>query len=218
MGESPTESKSAWSLELCGGTHVSRTGDIGLVAFSSESAVGSGVRRIEALTGESAQLYLLSQEKQLRQASDLLKVVPSDITKRIGVLLDERKVLQRDLTQAQKQMALGGGDNAPSDAEEINGIKFKSQILENVGAKDLKGLCDQHLQSLGDAIVVLASKSDDGKAAIVVAVSKNLTKSYDAVELVRSAAEILGGKGRWRSTRYGSSGRSQLRQPRASDR
>ena len=198
MGHKDKE-QNPWSLELCGGTHVERTGDIGLVTFLAESAVGSGIRRIEALTGEAAQRHLLSQEKQLRQAADMLRVAPSDLNKRIETLVEERKTMQKELKNAQKKMVVGSQGDENEKVEKINGVSFKAQIVENVAAKELKGICDQYMKSVGgtsgDCIVVVASQSQDGKAAIVVGVGQKLTDKYNAVDMVKIAAESLGGKG-----------------------
>ncbi|MEL7228610.1 MAG: alanine--tRNA ligase [Pseudomonadota bacterium] len=184
-----------WSLELCGGTHVDQTGDIGLVTIVSEAAVASGVRRVEALTGDAARKHLQDQERLLRDAATVLKATPADVPARVAALLEERKKLERELADAKKKLALGGGTGTGSTVETINGIQFSGRIVEGVSPRDLKGMVDEQKAQLGSGIVLLGARSEDGKAAIVVGVSNDLTDRMNAVDLVRLASEKVGGKG-----------------------
>ena len=185
-----------YSLELCGGTHVANTGEIGLIRTLGDSGVSSGVRRLEALTGEHALEYLEEQEKLVRDFANLLKVPPHKTLARVTALVEERKKLDRDLNEAKKKLALGGGlGNNNDNISEIGGIKFFGQMVEGIAPKDLKGLVDDAKKSLNSGIAAIAAINEDGKAAIVVGVSEDLTGSYNAVELVKIASAIVGGKG-----------------------
>lgn len=185
-----------WSLELCGGTHVNNTGDIGLIAIVAEGAVASGVRRIEALSGEAARHYYQEQENTLRATADALKSSPAKVLERVTALIDERKKLERELAEVKKQLALGGaGGGESAEAEDIGGVKFIGRAVTGISPKDLKGLVDEMKSTLGSGIVAVASKTEDGKAAIVVGVSEDLTDKFNAVDMVRAAAEAVGGKG-----------------------
>ena len=185
-----------YSLELCGGTHVSNTGEIGLIHVFGESAVAAGVRRIEALTGETALQYLGEQEQRVKEIAAALKVPPQDAASRVVQLVEERKKMERELADARKQLALGGGgSSAAGDVQEINGVKFMGRVVENIAARELKGLVDDAKQSVGSGVVAIAGVSEDGKAGIVVGVTEDLTDRYDAVDLVRIASECVGGKG-----------------------
>lgn len=184
-----------YSLELCGGTHVKNTGEIGLITLLGENAVSSGVRRIEALTGNAARAYLQGQETRVKEIASALKVPPQNVVERVSTLIEDRKRLERELSEAKKKLALGGsGDNA-DEVKDINGIKFLGKIVEGISPKDLKGLVDDAKQSLGSAIVAIGGISEDGKAGIVVGVSDDLTDRFNAVDLVRAASEVVGGKG-----------------------
>ncbi len=183
-----------YSVELCGGTHVGRTGEIGLIHVLSESAVASGVRRIEALTGEAARRHLAAQERKLKDIAGLLKVSVNDVGDRIAALVEDRRRLERDLVDARKKLAVGGGP-ASSDVREVNGLKFLARVAEGIAPKDLKGLVDEAKASIGSGVVAMVGVSDDGKAGVVVGVTADLTGRVSAVDLVRVAAEALGGKG-----------------------
>ncbi len=187
--------KPIYSLELCGGTHVSRTGDIGLVKIVSEGAVAAGVRRIEALAGEAAKAYLDGQAKLASDAAGLLKVSPAQLLERIEALLDERKKLDKELREAKKALALGGGGASEAATEIINGMAFQGRVLQGLSPQDLKPLAIDGLKALGSGIVVYVAVSEDGKGAVVVGVSPDLQSRHDAVALVRVAAAALGGKG-----------------------
>ena len=182
-----------FSVELCGGTHVRRTGDIGSLKVIAETAVSSGVRRIEAVAGGAFIQWAEDRDEMLAEAAEVLKCAPTDLTKRIVQLIEDRKRLERDLSDTRKQMATGGAGSAPSTAQ-INGITYAGRVLEGVPAKDLKGMADEIKKQIGSGVVALVS-SDEGKASIVVAVTDDLTASISAVDLVRVGSEALGGKG-----------------------
>ncbi|WPP06070.1 alanine--tRNA ligase [Methylocella tundrae] len=186
----------AFSVELCGGTHVSRTGDIGLITIVSESAVAAGVRRIEAKTADGARRHLNAQAHRLHEVAGLLKAPEEDAAKRLASLLDERRKLERELTEARKKLAMGGADESQSHrAQSIGGITFLGRSVTGIELKDLKSLADEAKQSVGSGVVAIASVDDDGKAGIVVGVTADLVDRFDAVALVRLAAAKLGGKG-----------------------
>ncbi len=186
----------AYSVELCGGTHARRTGDIGLVKIVSESAVAAGVRRIEALTGEGAREYLSAQDARAREAAELLKIKPDDLVPRLQQLLEERKKLERVANEARKQLALGGGGNGAEDSvRTIGAIKLLARTLEGVSPKDLRGLVDDGKKQIGTGVVAIIGVSDDGKAGLVVGVTEDIVADYNAVDLVKTGAEVLGGKG-----------------------
>jgi len=184
-----------YSVELCGGTHVRATGDIGLLRIVSESAVSSGVRRIEALTGEGARLWLVAREDALKQTAGLLRTTPDEVEARVAALLDERRKLERELAEAKKALALGGGGgSAPAADEDIGGIKFSGQVLEGLDPKDLRGLLDQARQRMGSGVAAIVAVNE-GKASIAAAVTEDLAGKVNAVDLVRAGVEALGGKG-----------------------
>jgi alanyl-tRNA synthetase len=199
MGESEESGKAdqAYSIELCGGTHVRRTGDIGLLRITSEGGVASGVRRIEALTGEGARGHLTAQAETVREAAELLKVAPDELIPRLAAMLDERRKLERQLTEAKRDLALGGGksDGEASAVREVGAVKLFARTVRGVAPKDLRGLVDDAKRQLGSGIVAIVGVSDEGKAGLVVGVTDDLTRVFDAVELARAGAEALGGKG-----------------------
>ncbi|MGB3022237.1 MAG: alanine--tRNA ligase [Methyloceanibacter sp.] len=199
MGTSEASHKAdhAYSVELCGGTHVKRTGDVGLLKIVSESAVASGVRRVEALTGEGARNYLVTQDARVREAAELLKVAPDEMIERLAVVLDERRKLERALAEAKRELALGGGGqgDTASAIRDLGPVKLFARTLQDVAPKDLRGLVDDAKQQLGSGIVAIIGVSDEGKAGLVVGVTDDLTSTYNAVELARAGAEALGGKG-----------------------
>ena len=184
-----------YSVELCGGTHVKATGDIGIFRIVSEGAVSSGVRRIEALTGEAAREWLVSREEALKSAASEIRATPEEVPARIAALLSERKALEKELADAKKALALtGGGGPAQSADEEIAGVKFSGRVLDGLSPKELRPLLDEAKQRLGSGIAA-AVAVNDGKAAFAVAVTDDLTERFSAVELVRVGVETLGGKG-----------------------
>ncbi|KHK91901.1 alanine--tRNA ligase [Novosphingobium malaysiense] len=191
-----TSGDRTYSVELCGGTHVRATGDIGVFRIVSESAVSSGVRRIEALTGEGARQWLVGREDALKNAAGLLRTNPEDVETRIAALLDERKKLERELADAKKALALGGGGAAasgPAD-EDVNGVTFSGQVLEGLDPKELRGLLDQAKQRMGSGVAAIVAVNE-GKASIAVGVTDDLKDKASAVDLVRAGVAALGGKG-----------------------
>ena len=189
-----TDGNEAYSTELCGGTHARRTGDIGLFRIVSESAVAAGMRRIEAVTGAAAQSYIADETKVLSDAAAVLKVSPADLPGRIESLLDERRKMEKEITELRRQMATGGGGGSASDIKEISGIKFAGKTLDGVPAKDLKSLADDLKGQVGSGVVALISVND-GKASLVVGVTDDLAEKISAVDLVRAGSEAVGGKG-----------------------
>ncbi len=184
-----------YSTELCGGTHVKRTGDIGPFKILSESAVAAGVRRIEALTGPGAMAYFDGVEKSLNQAAALLKAKPDDVPARVESLIEERRKLERDLAEARRQMATGGGGaTAGAETLDVGGVKFAPKLLDGMPAKDLKNLADDLKTQLGSGVVAVVSNVD-GKASLVVGVTEDLTERVSAVDLVRAGSAAVGGKG-----------------------
>eukprot|EP01037_Dinobryon_pediforme_P007796 gene7796-7862_t len=184
-----------YSVELCGGTHVRALGDIGVFRIVSESAVSSGVRRIEALTGEGARHWLVAREEALKATASLLRTTPDDVETRVAALLDERRKLERELADAKKALALGGGGAAVASAdEEIAGVKFSGQVLDGLDPKELRGVLDQAKARLGSGVAVIVAVND-GKASIAAAVTDDLTGRVSAVDLVRAGVAALGGKG-----------------------
>ena len=195
MGSALDGADKPYSVELCGGTHVARTGDIALFKIVADSSVASGVRRIEGLTGEAARLYMEEQIGFGRAAADALKTPPAELPTRVASLIDERKKLERQLAEAKKQLAMGGGSaGAPAGPEEIAGIKFIGRVVEGVGGKDLRGLVDEAKAQMGSGIAAFIS-NNEGKAALAVGVTGDLVERFSAVELVRAGAEPVGGKG-----------------------
>jgi alanyl-tRNA synthetase len=192
MGE---DAAKAYSVELCGGTHVRRLGDIGLFTILSESAVASGVRRIEALTSEGARRYLSAQAELAQLAAATLKTNAADLPARVAQLADERRKLERELADARKQLALAGpAREGGEEAKTIAGVKTVLRLVEGVSPKDLKGLADDAKTKIGSGVVAFVAVAD-GKASLVVGVTDDLTKRISAVDLVKLGAEALGGKG-----------------------
>jgi alanyl-tRNA synthetase len=193
MGHDPaaTEKHGVYSLELCGGTHVRRTGDIGLFKIVSEGAVSAGVRRVEAVTGEAALKLVEANDQRLQEAAAALRVPPSEVPARIAALIEERRKLERDVAELRKKLATGG---AAAEVEEIGGLKVALRDLGEMPARDLKGLADAILKG-GTADVVALVSSAEGKASIVVAVGEAGKGKADAVALVRAASAAVGGKG-----------------------
>ena len=199
MGSMRPGANKAWSVELCGGTHVSRTGDIGLVRVVAESGSAAGVRRIEALTGEGARAYLDEQDQRVHEAASVLKTRPEDLIERLKHLLEERKVLEKQLADAKRQLALGGGVNGATDGADairsIGNVKLLARTVQGLNPKDLRGLIDDGKKQVGSGIVAIVGVTEDGKAGLAVGVTDDLVKSWSAVDLVKAGAEALGGKG-----------------------
>ena len=200
MGESSGNTL-GWSVELCGGTHVKRTGDIGLISVVADSGVAAGVRRLEALTGRNARKAANATMQAAQSvASDILRVSMADMPARVTQLMDERKKLERDLADAKKKLAMGGGaSGGKADAADgmraVGDVKLLARAVEGIDLKDLRSLADEGKKQVGSGIVAIVGKTEDGKAGIVVGVTADLTKRFNAVELVRAGAEALGGKG-----------------------
>jgi alanyl-tRNA synthetase len=188
-----------WSVELCGGTHVRRTGDIGLITVTGEGAVASGVRRIEALTGRHARKHANDTMAMAKTAASELRTTVDDMPARIAALMEERKKLERDLSEARKKLAMGGGATngaaAATGVREAGGVKLLARAVEGVETKDLKSLVDDGKKQIGSGVVAIVGVTEDGKAGIVVGVTADLTSRFNAVELVRKGSEALGGKG-----------------------
>jgi alanyl-tRNA synthetase len=185
-----------YSVELCGGTHVTKTGDIGLVRILGESAVGSGVRRIEAVTADGARAYLAEQDERVKTLASTLKVQPGEVVSRVEALMEERKRFERELAEARRKLAMGGAQGTPADEiKDIGGIKFLGKAIAGIDAKDLKGLVDEAKTGLGSGVVLLIGVGADDKASAVVGVTADLTARFSAVDLVRAASIALGGKG-----------------------
>ncbi|MCI0466777.1 MAG: alanine--tRNA ligase [Beijerinckiaceae bacterium] len=193
--DAPVAPKSAFSTELCGGTHVSRTGDIGLIAIISESSVAAGVRRIEAKTAAGARHHLAARAQRLQDIAAILKAPEDEAASRLASLIDDNRKLERELRDARKKLAMGEGAPGAQPVEEIGGVKYLSRIVSGVAMKDLKSLADEAKASVGSGVVAIVGVGDDGKAGIVVGVTSDLTDRLDAVQLVRPAAMKLGGKG-----------------------
>jgi alanyl-tRNA synthetase len=189
----------AYSVELCGGTHVHRLGDIGLFTILSESAVAAGVRRIEALTSEHARRYLSGQAEIAREAASAIKTPIGELSARVTQLSEERRKLERELAEAKKQLALSGSHNISPGAgslqmESVGEVKVDLRVVEGVSPKDLKSLADGAKAQIKSGVVAFVAAAD-GKASIVAGVTDDLTTRISAVDLVRVAAEALGGKG-----------------------
>jgi alanyl-tRNA synthetase len=190
MGEGDGN-RAAYSIELCGGTHVGRTGDIGYFRIVSESPVAAGVRRIEAVTGASAEAVVATTEQRLAQAANALKTSPAELPDRVAALLEGNRKLERQVSELQKKLATGGSAAA---LEEVAGVTLAARNLGDVPARDLKGLADAIGKQIGSGVVALVSTAE-GKASIVVGVSPDLTGRFSAVDLVRAASVAVGGKG-----------------------
>ncbi|MEM1371229.1 MAG: alanine--tRNA ligase [Pseudomonadota bacterium] len=193
--------RSAWSVELCGGTHVQRTGDIGIVTIVAESATSSGVRRIEALTGDAARQYFAEQDKRVRDVSGLLKTRPDDVVERLATLLGERRSLEKQLNETRRQLALLDAPVTGSDAQaggaqkKIGNVSFLGRHVAGLNPKDLRGLVDEGKAKIGSGIVAIVGSTEDGKAGLAVGVTEDLTEAWSAVDLVRIGSAALGGKG-----------------------
>jgi alanyl-tRNA synthetase len=183
-----------FSIELCGGTHVARTGDIAVFKIVSEAAVAAGVRRIEALTGEGAFNYLAGQEDLVRQAAGALKTVAGELPTRIESLVEERRKLEREISDLRRKLAAGGGASSAPSSRDAGGIKYAARKVEGVPARELKGLADDLKRQVGSGVVAVAAV-EEGRASLVVGVTDDLKQRFNAVDLVRVGSEALGGKG-----------------------
>lgn len=197
MGRADDKGNKPFSVELCGGTHVKQTGDIGAFKIVAQGAVSAGVRRIEAVTGANVIAYLNDLEEMMDTLADVLKTGRSDVTSRVRALLDERKKMESEITNLRRQVASGGGNAgsaSDTDIQEAAGIRYTTRILDGFPAKDLKPLADDLKQKMGSGVVVLIS-AEEGRASIVVGVTPDLTSRVSAVDLVRVGAAALGGSG-----------------------
>jgi alanyl-tRNA synthetase len=184
-----------FSVELCGGTHVQRTGDIGVIAVVSEGAVAAGVRRLEAVTGDAARHHLVEQSRKLQAVAGLLKAPADEVADRLAALMEDRRRLERELQEARRKLAMGGGAGGGDPIRDVAGIKLMARSVSGVEMRDLKSLADEGKKRLGSGVVAIVGVGADGKAGIVVGVTEDLTAKIDAVSLVRAGAEKLGGRG-----------------------
>jgi alanyl-tRNA synthetase len=183
-----------YSLELCGGTHVARTGDIGAFVALGDSASSAGVRRFEALTGQAALDYLNAQNARLAEVAGVLKTSPADVAERVKALAEERKALANEVAQLRRELAMGGGAAGGPEAIEINGLKFVAQVVSGVSGKDLPALVDELKSRIGSGAVLVVADTG-GKAAVAAGVTADCTAKISAVDMVKAAAAALGGKG-----------------------
>ena len=189
------EGQGAYSVELCGGTHVARTGDIALFKIVAETGVAAGVRRIEALTGEPARRFLLDQAAVAKGLAEQFKVPVAEVAARVDGLIAERRKLERDLADARKQLAMGGGGGSGQATEDIAGVKFDGRVVDGVSPKDMRPLVDEARKKLGSAGVVAYAVVNEGKASISVALTPDLVGRFDAAALARAAVLAMGGQG-----------------------
>jgi alanyl-tRNA synthetase len=204
MGQNPSTGGGntlGWSVELCGGTHVNRTGDIGIISVLSDSGVASGVRRIEALTGNAARASANNFARLAKATASELRVPVDDVPNRVASLLDERKRLERELVEAKKKLAMSGGMSGGGKSDGADGVrtvgdvKLMARAVEGIELKDLRSLADEGKKKVGSGIVAIVGVTGDGKAGIVVGVTEDLVARFNAVDLVKKGAEVLGGKG-----------------------
>jgi alanyl-tRNA synthetase len=193
MGE-PSGDGRPYSVELCGGTHVERSGDIAVFAILSEGGVSAGVRRIEAATGAEALAYLKGRAQIAADVAESLKVPLKDLPRRVAALTEERRTLEKELAEAKRKLAMGGGGGTPAGPEVINGVNLIARVAEGVGGKDLRALVDEAKAKIGSGIVVFIG-TEGGKAGVAVGVTKDLTEKFSAVDLVKVAAGVIGGQG-----------------------
>jgi alanyl-tRNA synthetase len=205
MGQNPSTSGGGntlgWSVELCGGTHVKRTGDIGIISVVAEGGVAAGVRRIEAITGNKARKEGRQYREIVKSAATALRTSPTEFIDRLNTLLEERKRLDRDLSEAKKKLAMSGGASTSERGEGADGVrkigdvKLMARAVAGIDLKDLRSLADDGKKKLGSGVVAIVGVTDDGKAGIVVGVTDDLAARFNAIDLVRKGAEALGGKG-----------------------
>ncbi|HTE78286.1 MAG TPA: alanine--tRNA ligase [Xanthobacteraceae bacterium] len=205
MGQNPSTSGGGntmgWSVELCGGTHVKRTGDIGIISVVAEGGVAAGVRRIEAITGTKARKEGRQYREIVKSAATALRTSPPEFMDRLNTLLEERKRLDRDLSEAKKKLAMSGGastsegDDGADGVRKIGDVKLMARAVAGVDLKDLRSLADDGKTKLGSGVVAIVGVTGDGKAGIVVGVTDDLVARFNAIDLVRKGAEVLGGKG-----------------------
>ncbi|MGN6268370.1 MAG: alanine--tRNA ligase [Sphingomonas sp.] len=194
MGRRGGDNAPIYSLELCGDTHVGATGDIGLFKVVSEGAVSSGVRRIEALTGEAARRWFTERDEKLREAAAVLKAAPDEVPARVAALVEERRRLERELAEAKKALALGGGTAEAAGPEQVGGVGFLAQVVEGLDPKGLRGAVDEMKARVGSGVAMLVAVNE-GRASVAVGVTDDLAGERSAVDLVQRAVAALGGKG-----------------------
>jgi alanyl-tRNA synthetase len=196
MGTDREADGRSFSIELCGGTHVVRTGDIGLIVVLSEGAVAAGVRRIEALTGEAARRHLAAESRTLREVAGILKAPVADAPERLAALVEERRRLERELGEVRRTLAMGGGGGgATDDVRVVSGVNYLGKVLRGVPAKDLKPLVDEAKKRVGSGVVAFVAVDKDERASLIVGVTPDQVGTRNAVDLVRVGAAALGGKG-----------------------
>ncbi|MFI4997251.1 MAG: DHHA1 domain-containing protein, partial [Hyphomicrobiales bacterium] len=188
-------SNKPFSIELCGGTHVGRTGEIGLLAIASESGVASGVRRIEALTGNAARAYLNAQSEALAELALRLKCRREEVGLRVGDLVEDKRRLERELAELRRKLVSGAGAGGRPMSRDVAGTAFLGLVLDGVPAGELKGLIDERKKELGSGVAAIVTRGADGKATLAVGVTDDLTDRCDAVSLVKAGAQALGGRG-----------------------
>ena len=189
------EGEGAYSVELCGGTHVARSGDIALFRIVAEQGIAAGIRRIEALTGEAARRHLLDQASVAKALADQFKTPVAEVLTRVETLEAQRRKLEKELSEAKRALALGGGGGAAPTVEEIGGVKFDGRVVEGVSAKDMRPLVDEARKRLGAGGVVAYAAVNEGKASIAVALTPDLVGRFDAAALARAAVTAMGGQG-----------------------
>ena len=198
MGMDPASGKGmngqTYSIELCGGTHVRQTGDIGLFVAVGESASSSGVRRIEALTGEAARAHLSARDRQLSEVAQALKAQPAEVLDRLRSLMEDRRALSNEVAQLRRELAMGGGGAGGAETRDVNGVQFLAQVLPGVSGKELPGMIDEMKSRLGSGAVLLIAEAE-GKVAVAAGLTEDLTQAHSAVDLVKAAVAELGGKG-----------------------
>ncbi|PPR56037.1 MAG: hypothetical protein CFH10_02384, partial [Alphaproteobacteria bacterium MarineAlpha4_Bin2] len=194
MGSGITDSDSPYSMELCGGTHVARTGDIGIFKITSEAAVAAGVRRIEAKTGDAALEHIATREAIVVNAAKALNASPGDVPTRVSALLEERRSMEREMAELRRRIAEGGGANPVPEIRDVNGISIATRLLDDVPAKELKPLVDSLKRQINSGVVAVVAVSE-GKASLVVGVTDDLTGRVNAIDLVRAGSNAVGGKG-----------------------
>ncbi len=189
------QANKSYSMELCGGTHARRTGDIGLIRIVNEGSVAAGVRRLEAVSGEGARQYLVARDEAVKLMAATLKSSPEEAVQRVQSLLEERKKLERELEQAKKKMALGSDGEQANSVEKIAGVNFVGRVVEGLAPKDLRGIVDQTKKQMGSGIAAIIGITPDGKAGLAVGVTADIVEKFSAVDLVRIGSSALGGKG-----------------------